>query len=127
MDVPDTDFAVELDEIKPDGTSVQLSSDMLRARYRYSLEKEKLVTPGEINRYEFNGFTFFSRTFFSRRVAKGSRLRMVLTCPNSIQLEKNYNSGKAVAEESAKDARTAHITLYHDAQHASYLEIPVIK
>ncbi len=121
MDVPDTDFAVELDEIKPDGTSVQLTADMLRARYRESLESAKLVTPGEINRYEFNGFTFFSR-----KIGKGSRLRLVLTCPNSIQLEKNYNSGKTVADESAKDARTAHVALYHDAQHASYLEIPVI-
>ncbi len=122
MDVPDTDFAVELDEIKPDGTSVQLTSDMLRARYRNSLEKEILAKPGEINRYEFNGFTFFSR-----KIAKGSRLRMVLTCPNSIQFEKNYNSGKIVAAESGKDAQTAHITLYHDAQHPSFLEIPVIK
>ena len=122
IDVPDTDFAVEVDEIKADGTSVQLTSDMLRARYRDSLEKAKLVTPGEVNRYEFSGFSFFSR-----KIAKGSRLRMVLTCPNSIQLEKNYNSGKDVADESAKDARTAHVTLYHDAQHASYLEIPVIK
>ena len=122
MDVPDTDFAAELDEIKPDGTSVQLTSDIMRARYRDSLTQEKLVKPGEINRYEFNGFTFFSR-----RVAKGSRLRLFLSCPNSIQLEKNYNSGKLVAAESGKDARTAHITVYHDAAHASFVEIPVIK
>ncbi len=122
MDVPDTDFAVELDEIKADGTSVELASDSMRARYRESLESPKLVTPGEIIRYEFQGFPFFSRM-----IAKGSRLRLVLSCPNSIQLEKNYNSGKSVADESAKDARTAHVTLYHDAQHASYLEIPVIR
>jgi hypothetical protein len=31
-----------------------------------------------------------------------------------------------VAQESAKDARTAHVTLYHDAEHPSYLEIPVV-
>jgi predicted acyl esterase len=58
---------------------------------------------------------------------KGSRLRMVLSCPNSIQLEKNYNSGKVVASESGRDAQTAHITLYHDAQHPSFLDISVIK
>ena len=122
MDVPDTDFAVELDEIKADGSSVQLTSDILRARYRDSLTQEKLVQPGEINRYEFNGFTFFSR-----RVAKGSRLRLFLSCPNTIQLEKNYSSGKLVAAESGKDARTAHVVVHHDAGHASFLEIPVIK
>lgn len=122
MDVPDTDFGAELDEILPDGSSVQLTSDILRARYRDSLTEEKLVKPGEINRYEFSGFTFFSR-----RVAKGSRLRLIFSSLNSIQLEKNYNSGGTVAEESGKDARTAHITLYHDAQHQSWLELPIVK
>jgi hypothetical protein len=60
-------------------------------------------------------------------VSKGSRLRLLLISPNSFALEKNYNSGGVVAEESAKDARTAHITVYHDAQHPSVLEIPVVK
>ena len=32
-----------------------------------------------------------------------------------------------VADESGKDARTAHITLYHDSDHPSYIEIPVAK
>ncbi len=122
MDVPDTDFQVSVYEIKKDGASVLLTEDMMRARYRESLRQEKLVKPGEINRYEFNGFTFFSR-----RIAKGSRLRLLLRSPNSIGLQKNYNSGGVVAEESGKDARTAHVTLYHDAEHPSFLEIPVVK
>lgn len=94
----------------------------MRARYRESLTKEKLVKPGKINRYEFRTFQFFWR-----RIAKGSRLRLILNYPNTIQSEKNYNSGGVVAEESAKDARTAHITLSHDASHPSYLEIPTVK
>ena len=122
MDVPDTDFGVQVYEIQRDGASVLLTSDAMRARYRESPTKEKLVKPGEINRYEFNSFTFFSR-----RIAKGSRLRLILSCPNTIQLEKNYNSGGVVAEETAKDARTAHVTVYHDAAHPSSLEIPVVK
>lgn len=80
-----------------------------------------MVKPGEINRYEFSRFTFFSR-----RIAKGSRLRLVFNCPNSVQIEKDYNSGGVVAE-SVKEARTAHVTVYHGAQRASYLEIPVVK
>ncbi len=124
MDVPDTDFIVNVYEIQPDGTSIRLTlrGDRMRARYRESLRQEKLVKPGEINRYEFNSFRFFSR-----RIAKGSRLRLVLRSPNSIYGPKNYNSGGVVAEESGKDARTAHITLYHDAEHPSFLELPVVK
>jgi len=122
LDVPDTDFGATLYEIMPDGESIQLTGDALRARYRDSPTTAKLVKPGEINRYEFSGFTFFSR-----QIAKGSRLRLVLTSPNSINLEKNYNSGGVVEEESGKDAHTAHITLYHDRDHPSALELPLVK
>jgi len=120
MDVPDSDFIVTLYEIKPDGGSVQLTVDLMRARYRDSVREAKLVRPGDINRYVFDGFTFVSR-----RLEKGSRLRLVINSINSIYFEKNYNSGSEVAQETAKDARTAHITLYHDAQHPSFLELPL--
>jgi uncharacterized protein len=121
MDVPDTDFSATLYEILPDGSSIQLSNDVLRARYRESTREAKLVTPGQITRYDFDGFTWFSR-----RVSKGSRLRLVLSCINSTFVEKNYNAGGDVESESGKDARVAHVTVYHDADHPSALEIPVV-
>ena len=121
IDVPDTDFMVTLAEILPDGRYIQLTRDLKRARYRESMKVEKLVTPGEIICYEFDSFMFFSRL-----VGKGSRLRLTFASPNSIQLQKNYNSGGVVAEETGADARTAHITLYHDANHPSYLELPIV-
>ncbi len=31
-----------------------------------------------------------------------------------------------MADETAKDARTAHVPLFHDAAHPSALEIPVV-
>jgi putative CocE/NonD family hydrolase len=121
LDVPDTDFSVSVDEILLDGSAVHLTDDMMRARYRESLTQEKLVKSGEINRYDFESFQFFSR-----RVSKGSRLRLLLQCPNFTGIEKNYNGGGIVAEESGKDARTAHVTVYHDAQHPSALVVPVV-
>jgi predicted acyl esterase len=121
LDVPDTDFAATVYEIKRDGTSVLLADDRLRARFRTSLRKEKLVTPGEKLLYELKSFFFISR-----QIAAGSRLRLVFACPNSIFLEKNYNSGAPLGTETRKDARTARVTLYHDAEHASYLEVPEV-
>jgi len=122
LNVPDTDFSVSLSEVLPNGKVIKLSWDALRARYRESLLEEKLIVPGEINPYTFEGFTFFSR-----RIGKGSRLRIIINCPNTIYLEKNYNSGGVVADETDKDAQTAQITLHHDAEHPSYLEIPITK
>jgi putative CocE/NonD family hydrolase len=122
IDVPDTDFQVTAFEILPDGKSIFLTQDMIRARYRDSLRESKLVKPGEINRYEFNAFTFMSR-----KIGKGSRLRLLIASPNTIHLQKNYNSGGDVSSETAKDARTAHVKLYHDAEHPSHLELPIVK
>jgi putative CocE/NonD family hydrolase len=120
LDVPDTDFQADMYAILSDGTSVLLASDMKRARYRESLRQAKAVTPGEVLRYEFTSFNWISR-----RVAAGSRLRLVLACPNTIHLQKNYNSGGDVSHETAKDARTAHVVIHHDAEHPSALEVPV--
>lgn len=122
MDVPDTDFSVNVYEILPNGSSVLLTSDQLRARYRKSLSQSELVRQNTVERYDFNGFSWFSR-----RVSKGSRLRLVISSPNSIYLEKNYNAGGRVEAETGKDARVAHITVYHDSQHPSSLELPIVK
>jgi uncharacterized protein len=120
LDVPDADLAASLYEILPDGGSVLLATDLLRARYRESLSQEHLVAPGAVLRYDFGRFNWFAR-----RIGKGSRLRLVVQSLNSIQWEKNYGSGKNVAEESGADARLAHVALYHDAGHMSTLELPI--
>ena len=58
---------------------------------------------------------------------RGSRLRLVLSSPNPLATARNYNGGGNPVAESGKDARTAVISLYHDAQHPSSLELPVVK
>ena len=122
MDVPDTDLSATLYEILPDGGSVLLARQAMRARYRESYTTPKLVEPGVITRYDFDHFNWFSR-----RISQGSRLRLVVNCPNSVYVEKNYNSGGRVEAESGKDARIAHVTVYHDARHPSALAIPVVR
>jgi putative CocE/NonD family hydrolase len=122
IDTPDTDLSADLYEIQPDGTSIALWSDIRRLRYRESLREAKLVKPGEIVRCDFN-----PRLFVARRLMKGSRLRLVISSPNSILWQKNYNSGGVVADETAKDARTAQVQVYHDATHASSIQIPFSK
>lgn len=120
MDVLDTDFLVMIYEIQPDGTGIVLGRDTLRARFRESLREEKLVETGKINRYIFDGFWFLSKF-----VKKGSRLRLVLTCPNDIYQQKNYNGGGDVNGECAADAKVAQITLHHTQDFPSYLDLPI--
>jgi putative CocE/NonD family hydrolase len=117
---PDVDLECDLYEIQPDGTSVVLWSDIRRLRYRDSLREGKLVMPGEIVRCDFN-----PGLFVARRLMKGSRLRLVVTAVNSIFWQKNYCSAGVVAEETAKDAHTCHVQIYHDAEHASAIQLPL--
>jgi len=120
IDTPDTDLQAHLYEIQPDGTSIVLWSDIRRLRYRESLRETKLVKPGEIVRCDFN-----PGLFVARRLMKGSRIRLVISSPNSILWQKNYNSGGVVADETAKDARTAHVNVYHDPEHASAIQLRI--
>jgi putative CocE/NonD family hydrolase len=120
MDVPDTDLKVELYEITAEGKSILLDDALLRTRYRESRRDPKLATPGQPTRIEFTRLRFMSR-----QLAKGSRVRLLVYSPNSIFLEKNYNSGGEVARETAKDARVAHLKLLHEPEHWSLLELPI--
>ena len=92
----------------------------MRARYRDSRETEELVVPGEVNLYRFDGFQFFAR-----EIGTGSRLRLILNSPNSVWLQKNYNSGGRVTHESGDDARTATVTFHHGGEYQSRLRVPV--
>jgi len=120
IDTPDTDLQAHLYEIQPDGTSIVLWSDIRRLRYRESLREPKLVKPGEIVRCDLN-----PGLFVARQLMKGSRLRLVISSPNSILWQKNYNSGGVVADETANDARTAHVNVYHDPEHASAIQLRI--
>jgi len=120
IDTPDVDLSAHLYDIQPDGTSILLWSDIRRLRYRDSLREAKLVKPGEIVRCDFN-----PGLFVARRLMKGSRLRLVVSSPNSTQWQKNYCSGGVVAEETAKDARTCHVQVYHEATHPSTIQLPL--
>lgn len=122
IDQPDTDFIATVYELRPDGTSIMLSSATMRARYRESLRTGKLITTRAPLRYDFDTFLFAAR-----EIASGSRLRLTIGPINSIHYEKNYNNGGIVAASSVKDARTVTVRLYHDAQHPSALYVPIAR
>ena len=119
IDQPDTDFRAMVYEVALDGSVIMLSIDWLRARYRESLRKAKLIDTREPLRYDFEHFTFISR-----QILKGHRLRLVVGPINSIHWQKNHNSGGIVAEESMDDARPVTVRLFHDGTYPSALYVP---
>lgn len=120
IDQLDTDFRAAIYDVNPDGSSVQLAVDYIRARYRVSLREESLIDTKNPLRYEFERFPFVARC-----IPKGNRLRLVFGPVNSIYSQKNYNSGKPVAEETVNDANSVRVRLYHDQSHRSTLYVPI--
>jgi len=124
IDCPDTDIYISVHEIGLDGSSIRLSTDAVRARYRNGLRTPELISTKEPLRYDFDGFTFVSRL-----IKRGHRLRLVIAPMGRILettfAEKNYNAGGVVAEESAQDGRPVTVVLHHDRDHPSALFVPL--
>jgi uncharacterized protein len=123
IDCSDTDLYVSVHEIALDGSSIRLSTDAIRARYREGLRSAKLIRTTEPLRYDFERFTFVSR-----EIKRGHRLRLILAPMGRLIettfSERNFNAGGVVAQECEADARPVTVRLFHDAAHPSALQIP---
>jgi putative CocE/NonD family hydrolase len=122
MDVKDADFEILLYEIKPDGSSVYLTTDILRARYRNTIEKEELPFLGQVYAYVFK-----TPYLFVRKLSAGSRLRLIIRNLNSPHYQKNFQSGGNIFDETARDAKPGTFLLFHNNVYKSYIELPVYK
>jgi predicted acyl esterase len=120
IDQPDTDFQAAIFEVAPDGSSVELGRELVRARYRETARTPKLIDTKEPLRYDFKQLPFVSR-----QIKKGNFLRLVIGPNNSIYNEKNYNSGGVVGSETVKDARPVNVVLHHSQEYPSILYVPL--
>lgn len=120
LDVPDTDLAAWVYEIRPNGETIYLGKSLLRARHRKGVEMARLIEPGTINRYRFDRFNWTSR-----QIKEGSRIRLVIAPLNDIHWQKNYNSAKPVMGQTIEDAQTATVKLHMSPDHPSKLVLPV--
>jgi hypothetical protein len=114
----DTDFTAKLVDVFPDGEARNLTDGILRLRYRNSLEKPELATPGEIYRVTVDaGVT--GNVFL-----KGHRIRLEISSSNFPRFDRNANTGGAV--EQAAQLVKASQTVYHDSAHPSCLVLTVM-
>lgn len=118
-DVPDFDLWAQVLMIRRNGPTVNLGEDIRRARFRNGPFKEELLKPGDIVEmpFEFN--------WTARRIPAGARLRLTLAPLNSPAYQKNYNTGGRIGYERRDDIRVARIKVFHDAEHASELILPL--
>jgi putative CocE/NonD family hydrolase len=114
----DTDFAVKLVDVAPDGTAFILGDTILRARYRDGYDKPVMMAPGQVYTIKPTPMTT-SNTFLP-----GHRIRVEVTSSNFPKFVRNLNSG--VPNESEKVGVVADNRIHHDAAALSYIELPVV-
>jgi putative CocE/NonD family hydrolase len=120
IDQPDTDFRVLVQLVAPDGGCILLANDTMRARYREGLRSAALIETDAPLLYRFDGFGFISRL-----ARAGDRLRLVVGPYNSIYIQRNFNGGGVVSNETIADARPVAVTLLSGGAHQSVLWMPV--
>lgn len=116
--VPDTDLALKLVDVYPDGKAYNLLDTIERLRYRNGDEHVEMMKPGKIYK------VVLSQMVTASHFSAGHRLRIEIAGTNFPNYERNLNTGGKNYNESV--ARVAKDVVYHDAAHASYLQIPAV-
>jgi putative CocE/NonD family hydrolase len=117
-DAVDTDFVAKLVDVLPDGTSYNMAEGILRARYRDGVGKPAPLTPGQVYRMEID------LVGTSIAFQKGHRIRVHVTSSHFPQFDRNPNTGAPFGTSAA--VKVAEQTVYHDAERASHVLLPVI-
>jgi len=121
-DAPDTDFYVKLIDVYPAsadypaGYAFPLTDGVLRARYRESFERPKLLEVGKV--YEL----VIPVPPTANRFKAGHRIRLDVTSSSFPNFDPNRNTGRP----NDRTWRIANNTVHHDARRASSVELGVM-
>jgi uncharacterized protein len=122
--VPDTDLTAKLLDIYPpsgdypDGYALNLQDGILRLRYRNDRSRPELMNPGEI--YQVDIVIAPTSNLF----CSGHRIRLDLSSSNYPRFDLNPNTGDPVGVNGR--AVPADVTIHHDAEHPSFVLLPVV-
>ncbi|MCB1105495.1 MAG: CocE/NonD family hydrolase [Opitutaceae bacterium] len=115
----DTDFTGKLVDVGPDGTPINIAEGILRARYRESREKAKLLTPDEVTRLTVDlGATAYV-------FKPGHRIRLEVAGSNFPRFDRNLNTGGA-QDSPSNDGVKATNQVHHAAVTPSSLVLTVL-
>ncbi len=118
-DARDTDFVATIMDVYPDGRAVKLGpiTGVVRARYRNGFDREELLTPGEVARYEID-LGHIAHSF-----EPGHRIRIDMTSSAYPHVAPNQNTGNPVATDT--EWNTARQIIHHSREYPSRIILPV--
>ncbi|RVX40808.1 hypothetical protein EDD27_3238 [Nonomuraea polychroma] len=116
----DTDFTAKLVDVHPDGRAIILCDGIQRMRYRASLERPELMTPGEV--YEIT----IDMTATSNVFLPGHRILLEISSSNFPRYDRNSNTGGVIHKEHEDDMVAAVNRVHRGPDQPSRLILPII-
>ncbi len=119
--VNDTDFALKLTCVAPDGTSQLIQDGIQRMRWRVSPSQKvaKPMVPGEVYKIRVS---LWNTSFV---FPKGHRIRVVVSSANAPRFQANPNTGLPLDQDVAR-VKVARNTVHHSAKYPSAVKLPVV-
>jgi hypothetical protein len=120
----DTDFTAKLIDVHPPnedypgGFDMNIGDGIIRARFRDSINEEKLMKPNTA--YEFTIKLYPASNIFQ----KGHRIRVDISSSNFPRFDVNPNTGEPLNDH--RRMVDAHNVIYHDAGRPSHIVLPLI-
>ena len=103
------------------GYQMLVRAEIFRGRYRNSYENPSAFTPGKIEEVKFE------LPSIAHRFKKGHRIMVQVQSSWFPLVDRNPQQFVDIYHCDAKDFIKANIKIYHDAQHASKIVLPVLK
>lgn len=114
----DTDFTAKLVDVSPDGTAINLTEGILRARYR---DSQETATPLEPSKAYAMTIDLWATSNVFRA---GHHIRLEISSSNFPRFDRNLNTG--VPAGTSSKWVTATNTILHDKAHPSALILPIV-
>lgn len=112
----DTDYWAQLTDVYPNGYSLHLTENILRAKFREGLDRPKELVPEEITPIEID-LWIVGNVFL-----RGHMIRLDISSSSFPKYARNLNTGKSNLDDS--NFKVAEQKVYHSAEYRSYVSIP---
>jgi putative CocE/NonD family hydrolase len=118
-DVKDTDLAIKLMDVDPEGRAYNLDEGLLRVRWREGWDKPVFMERGKVYKVDIPPLVT------SNSFAPGHRIRIEVASSSFPHFERNLNTGGNNYDE--KDGVIAHNVIHHSAAYPSRIVLPILR
>jgi len=116
----DCDWHIRLVDVHPDGKARFMCHGALRARFREGFEKNVLLNPDEVTRFDID------MTATGIRFLPGHKIRIEIASSWFSRFDRNLQTGAENWMRDEGEPVIATQKIFHDAEHASHIVLPVI-